>query len=549
VTQNNAAAPPQAAQEGHPRRWFILGVLVFSLLVVVLDNTVLNVALKTIAQPKPKGLGASQSDLEWSINSYTLIFAGLLFTWGILADRLGRKRILMLGMALFGVTSLLCAYAGSPGELIAARAAMGFAGAAIMPSTLAVIANVFPRREQGKAIGIWAGSVGLAIAIGPVVGGALLDSFWWGSVFLINIPIIIIGLIAMTFMVPESRNPNPGKLDPAGVLLSMAGLVTFVYGVIHGGDTGEWGKPAVWGPLVIGVAILALFVVWERNSDHPALDVRLFANRPFSAAVVSVALSFFAMMGSLFFLAFYLQEVRGYTPLRAGLWMLPFAVAQVFFSPLSASLVRRFGARSVSFTGLLAIALAQGLYQFVDVSSSMWIYAVISGLQGTAMALVMPPATTTVMMSLPRERAGVGSSINNTVRQVGGALGVAVLGTVLTSAYRSRIEPVLTAAGVPSDVAHEASGSIEATGGFIAGQAQAHPAVTQLIGPSNDAFVHALHVTTLAGSGVGLLAAVLVFAWMPRRGKAAGPSAGAGAGTARAGSAVGEPQAAESVTA
>jgi DHA2 family multidrug resistance protein-like MFS transporter len=539
VSQNSLAAPRDLAQTGHPRRWLILGVLVFSLLVVVLDNTVLNVALRTISQPKPTGLGASQSDLEWSINSYTLIFAGLLFTWGILADRLGRKRILMLGMVLFGLTSLVCAYAGTPGELIAARAAMGFSGAAIMPSTLAVIANVFPRHEQGKAIGVWAGSVGLAVAIGPVVGGALLDSFWWGSVFLINVPIVIIGLIAMTFIVPESRNPNPGRLDPAGVLLSMAGLVTFVYGVIHGGDTGEWGKPAVWGPLVIGVALLALFVVWERNSDHPALDVKLFANRAFSAAVISVSLSFFAMMGSLFFLTFYLQSVRGYTPLKAGLWMLPFAAAQVVFSPLSASVVRKFGARLVSFSGLLLIAVALALYQFVTVDSQMWVYGVIAALQGTAMALVMPPATTTVMTSLPRERAGVGSSINNTVRQVGGALGVAVLGTVLTSAYRGRIQPLLTGAGVPTGVAHDASGSIEATQGFIAQSATANPATLRLLGPADDAFVHALHITTLVGAGVGVLAALLVLAWLPRR----------GSDPAAPGVQTGAPQAAESVTA
>jgi Na+/melibiose symporter-like transporter len=324
----------------------------------------------------------------------------------------------------------------------------------------------------------------------------------------------------------------------------MAGLVTFVYGVIHGGDTGDWGKPAVWGPLVIGLAVLALFVVWERNSDHPALDVRLFKNRPFSAAVISVALSFFAMMGSLFFLAFYLQSVRGYTPLKAGLWMLPFAAAQVIFSPLSANVVRRFGARAVSFSGLLMIALALGLYQFIGVDSAMWIYGVIAALQGIAMALVMPPATTTVMVSLPREQAGIGSSINNTVRQVGGALGVAVLGTVLTSAYRSRIQPVLTSNGVPSNVAHDASSSIVATQGLITNQAHTHPQAIQLLAPVNDAFVHALHITTLVGSGVGLLAAITVFAWMPRRG-----SAGPGAGTATSGAGVGKPQAAESVTA
>jgi EmrB/QacA subfamily drug resistance transporter len=535
VTQNSAPA-----DIGHPRRWLILSVLVFSLLVVVLDNTVLNVALRTISQPKPVGLGASQSDLEWSINSYTLIFAGLLFTWGILADRLGRKRILMLGMALFGLTSLLCAYSATPGELIAARAAMGFAGAAIMPSTLAVIANVFPRHEQGKAIGVWAGSVGLAIAIGPVVGGALLDSFWWGSVFLINVPIVIIGLIAMTFIVPESRNPHPGRLDPAGVLLSMAGLVVFVYGVIHGGDTGSWGKPAVWGPLIIGVALLALFVVWERNTDHPALDVKLFANRPFSAAVISVALSFFALMGGLFFLSFYLQSVRGYTPLRAGLWMLPFAFAQVIFSPLSSNLVRRFGARAVSVTGLTMIAVAFVLYQFVTVNSSMLVYGGIAAIQGIAMALVMPPATTTVMTSLPRERAGVGSSVNNTVRQVGGALGVAVLGSVLTSAYRGRMQPVLTAVGVPANVAHDAGGSIQATQGFVAKAPVTHPQALRLLSSANDAFVHALHVTTVAAAGISILAAVLVLAWLPRR----------GSGPAAPGARVGAPQtAADSVTA
>jgi EmrB/QacA subfamily drug resistance transporter len=517
VTQASHHPRDAAADAGHPRRWMILGVLVFALLVVVLDNTVLNVALKTISQPEPVGLGASQSDLEWAVNSYTLIFAGLLFTWGILADRVGRKRILMLGMVLFGLSSLLCAYAGSPGELIAARAAMGFSGAAIMPSTLAVIANVFPRREQGKAIGVWAGSVGLAIAIGPVVGGALLDNFWWGSVFLINVPIIIIGLIMMAFIVPESRNPKPGKHDPVGVLSSMVGLVVFVYGVIHGGDTGDWGGPTVWGPIVLGLALLALFVVWERNSDHPALDVRLFENRMFSAAVISVALSFFALMGGLFFFSFYLQSVRGYTPLRAGLWSLPFAFAQVIFSPLSASMVKRFGARAVSAVGLSLIGVAFLLFQLITVSSPMWLYGVIASVQGIAMANVMPPATTTVMTALPRERAGVGSSVNNTVRQVGGALGVAVLGTILTSAYRGRVQPLLQGLGVPTDAAHTVSGSIQATQTFVGQSVATHPQAARLLTPANEAFVHAMHITTLVAAGIMVAAAGIVLAWIPRK--------------------------------
>jgi EmrB/QacA subfamily drug resistance transporter len=506
---------------GHPRRWIILSGLVFSLLVVVLDNTVLNVALKTMSLPKPKGLGASQSDLEWAINSYTLIFAGLLFTWGLLADRLGRKRILMLGMILFGISSLLTAYAQSPGELIAARAAMGFSGAAIMPSTLAIIANVFPRHEQPKAIGIWSGSVGLAIAIGPIVGGALLNSFWWGSVFLINVPITAIAFIVMLVLLPESKNPKPGSLDPAGVLLEMAGLVLFVYGIIHAGDTGDWSSPSVWGSIFGGLALLVGFVVWEMRIDHPALDVRLFRNRSFSAAVISVALTFFAMMGGMFFFSFYLQSVRGYTPLKSGVFMLPFAAAMVIFSPLSSTLVKRFGPRRVAVSGLLAIAAAMACYQFVTQTSPMWIYLLIAFFQGAAMANVMPPATTTVMHALPRQVAGIGSSVNNTVRQLGGALGVAVLGTVLTTAYRGRMQPLVSAvpnAHLTSAQVHEISGSIEATQQAVGvAAAQGNTKAAGLLQPANDSFIHAMHVTTLTGSGIMVFAAIVVALWLPKR--------------------------------
>ena len=521
-------AVEHSEHHGHPRRWIILGGLVFSLLVVVLDNTVLNVALKTMSEPKPKGLGASQSDLEWAINSYTLIFAGLLFTWGLLADRLGRKRILMLGMILFGVSSLLTAYAQSPAELIAARAAMGFSGAAIMPSTLAIIANVFPRHEQPKAIGIWSGSVGLAIAIGPIVGGALLNSFWWGSVFLINVPIVIIAFVIMAILLPESRNPKPGRLDPVGVLLEMAGLVVFVYGIIHAGDTGQWGSPSVWGSIGGGLLLLVGFVFWELHTAHPALDVRLFANRSFSAAVISVALTFFAMMGGLFFFSFYLQSVRGYTPLKSGVFMLPFAAAMVIFAPLSSSMVKRFGPRSVAVTGLVSIAIAMACYQFVTQSSAMWIYLLIAFFQGAAMANVMPPATTTVMSALPREVAGIGSSVNNTVRQLGGALGVAVLGTVLTTAYRGRMQPLVNAVPnthLTSAEAQYVSGSIEATQEAVGiAVSQGNTKAAGLLQPANDAFIHAMHITTLTGSGIMIFAAIVVALWMPRKTAApAGP--------------------------
>src|SRR5689334_13413771 len=259
-TAASQTAPSDLASTntGHPRRWAILAVLVVSLLVVVLDNTVLNVALRTIADPE-HGLGATQSQLEWAINSYTLVFAGLLFTAGLLADRLGRRITLITGLAFFGLASLVSAYAGSPAQLIGGRALMGLGAAALMPATLSIIANVFDPRERGRAIGVWAGSVGLGVAIGPIVGGLLLEHFWWGSVFLINVPIAAAGVVLVAFLVPESRDPRPGRIDVVGVLLSIAGLTLFTYGVIEGGDHG-FGSTGSWASLLAAAVVLAGFV-------------------------------------------------------------------------------------------------------------------------------------------------------------------------------------------------------------------------------------------------------------------------------------------------
>ena len=525
----------------HRRRYAILGVLIFSLLVVVLDNTILNVALKIISQPEndphQPGLGASQSDLEWAINSYTLVFAGLLFTFGIVGDRFGRKKILMAGMIGFGIASVLCAYAGSPGALIATRALMGFFGAAIMPATLAIIANVFEPKEQPKAIGIWAGGVGLGVAIGPVLGGLLLDHFWWGSVFLINVPIIAIALIAMSFLVPDSKNPKPGKLDPLGVVLSMAGIVVFVYGIIRGGDLG-WSNPQIWGTLAGGLILSALFVFWELRTDHPALDLRLFrSSRSFSASIILVAMSFFAMMGVLFFLSFYLQSVLGYSPLKAGLYLTPFALAQLIFSPMSARLVQRFGARAVSTFGMVVIGVTFLMYQAVNQTSPAWLLLLIFFLQGMGMANVMPPATTTIMTSLPREKAGVGSSVSNTVRQVGGALGVAVLGTLLTTAYRGRMEGPLKTVVPNSSALHTIDGSIQAT----KGAGEHIPALARFYPQADAAFIHAMHMTVTISAIVAFLAALVSLTWLPRKqaGAAAGPQRGKPADTSTAAEAAG----------
>jgi EmrB/QacA subfamily drug resistance transporter len=511
-----ATAPAQSlvANGGHPRRWTILGVLVVSLLVVVLDNTVLNVALRTIADPA-HGLGASQTQLEWAINSYTLVFAGLLFTWGILGDRIGRRRMLVAGMITFGLASLLSAYSQTPDQLIGARALMGIGGAAVLPATLSIISNVFEPRERGKAIGIWAGSVGLGVAIGPVLGGALLERFWWGSVFLINVPIVVAGVIAILALVPESRDPKPGRLDLLGVAMSIVGLIGLVYGIVIGGDH-SFARFDSWGSIVGGLAVLAAFVWWERRIAFPSLDVKLFRDARFSASVGAVGLVFFAAMGTLFFMAFYLQLVRGYSPLQSGLLYLPFAAAQLIFAPRSAGLVQRFGPRAVCAGGLAIAGLSIGGFALMGASTPIWVLATLFFFQGLGMANVMPPATESIMASLPREKAGVGSAIGNTIRQVAGALGIAILGSLLSAVYRSHISDHLNA--IPSGSRSDAGSSISST--YAAAEqvgSHAPAAAGQLLDAGNSAFVAAMHWASAGAALAALIGVVVVLVWMPAR--------------------------------
>jgi EmrB/QacA subfamily drug resistance transporter len=499
-----------APTTGHPRRWVILGVLVVSLLVVILDTTVLNVALRVIADPQ-RGLGATQSDLEWATNSYTLVFAGLLFTWGVLGDRLGRKKILLLGLLLFGIASAASAYAQTPDQLIAARAVMGIGAAAVLPATLAIISNVFDPRERARAIGTWAGAVGLGVAAGPVLGGLLLEHFWWGSVFLINVPVVAAGLVAVTAIVPDSRDPRPGRVDVAGVLLSIAGLGLLVYGIIDGGEHG-FGRLRSSGALAVGLALLVVFVLVERRVRYPSLDVTLFRNPRFSAAVGSIGLVFFAAMGTFFFMAFYLQLVRGYSPLKAGLLTTPFAVAQLVFAPRSAAMVRRYGPKAVCAVGLGLVTLGLAGFLTVDATTPVWLLGLLFFLQGAGMANVMPPATESVMSALPREKAGVGSAVSNTIRQVGGALGIAVLGSVLAAVYRSRVHDQVTA--LPPAGQHAASESISgayATAQHLGGAGSA------LVDTANTAFISAMHAAALGSVVVALVGVVVVLAWLPRR--------------------------------
>jgi EmrB/QacA subfamily drug resistance transporter len=503
------------AQTIQRRRWVILSVLVVGLLAIVIDNTVLNVALKTIAEPPASGgLGASQSQLEWAINSYTLVFAGLLFTFGVVGDRIGRKRMLMIGLALFGLASLLSAYSKDPTQLIFARAAMGLGGAAVMPQTLSIISNVFSPQERAKAIGIWASAVGVGVAVGPVLGGLLLAHLWWGSVFLINVPVTIIGTLAVFAIVPESRNPQPGKIDYLGVLASIAGLILLVYGIVQGGDNGNWGSASVLGPIFGGLAVLALFAWHESRTAFPALDVRLFRDRRLSASVGAIALLFFGMGGVFFFTSFYLQNVRGFSALDAGLLTIPFAAGQMLGSPRSAALVARFGAKAATATGMLVSALAIAGYATLGTNSPIAVLGVLFFIQGTAMGVAMPSATSAVMDVLPRERAGAGSALTNTSRQVAVALGTAVLGSILAQTYRSHLSPTLT--HLPQAARDAAGQSITAT------QAVAqHLGVAGhfLLGPANVSYVDAMRITTIIGALVSLGGALVVLRWMPGKPK------------------------------
>ncbi|BCJ40747.1 MFS transporter [Actinoplanes ianthinogenes] len=501
----NAQAQPQA---GHPRRWAILGVLVISLLVVVLDNTVLNVALRIISDPQ-RGLGATQSELEWAINSYTLVFAGMLFTAGILADRLGRRITLVVGLVLFGIASLISAYAGSPDQLIAARAVMGLGAAAVMPATLSIIANVFEPKERGRAIGVWAGAVGLAVALGPILGGFLLEHFWWGSVFLINVPIVIIGVVLVFALVPESRDPKPGRIDVVGVLLSIVGLTLVTYGVIKGGEDG-FGDTFSWAPLIAGLLVLVGFVLYERRIEFPSLDVRLFGNRQFSASTGMIGLVFFAAMGSMFFGAFYLQLVRGYGPLASGALFVPFAVGQMVFAPISSTMVKKFGPKAVSTVGLLLVAVGLGTWLVIGAETPIAVVAVAFFLMGVGMANVMPPATESIMSALPREKAGVGSAVSNTIRQLGGALGVAVLGAVLSSVYRDHLGSATD--GLPAQAADAARESIS---GAYAVAERSGPAGAQLIQHANDSFVVAMHWAAAGSLVFALLGALVAALFLP----------------------------------
>jgi EmrB/QacA subfamily drug resistance transporter len=494
--------------DGYERRWWILGVLCLSLLVIGLDNTILNVALPTLV----RDLGAATSQLQWIVDAYTLVFAGLLLTAGSLSDRYGRRTALAVGLVIFGVGSVASAFAGSASTLILTRALMGVGGAFIMPSTLSILTNVFPAEERGRAIGIWAGVSGLGIGIGPVVGGWLLTHFWWGSVFLVNVPVVIFALIAGRLIVPNSKDASAPRLDPVGAVLSIVGLISLVFGIIEAPSHG-WTDPLILTTFGIAVIALTTFIAWERRSDHPMLNLEFFKDPRFTAANISVTLVFFALFGSLFFLTQYLQFVLGYSALQAGYRVAPIALVLIVVSPITGRLVNRLGNKVLVAAGMGVVATGLWYLSTLTIGSGYGHVLISIMILGTGMALAMTPATESIMGSLPLAKAGVGSAMNDTTRQIGGALGVAILGSVFASAYTATLGPLLI--GLPASAATAAQSSVGAA--IVVGDQVGGAAGIAFVTAAKSAFINAMDRGLAVGAAVALVGAVVALMWLPKR--------------------------------
>jgi EmrB/QacA subfamily drug resistance transporter len=490
----------------HQNRWKILAVLSLSLVIIGLDNTVMNVALPSIQEE----LGVSGSTLQWIVDAYMLVFAGLLLGAGTLGDRHGRKRALQLGLVVFGVASVGGAFAATGGQLIAARAAMGIGGALIMPSTLSIIMDVFPQEERGKAMSVWAGMAAVGVGLGPLIGGILIEISSWPAVFWINVPVAVVALVLGFRLVPESRDPHPGALDTPGVLLSVAGLGLFVWAVIEAPERG-WTNGLVLGAFATAVVLGVLFVRRQLRTRDPLLDMRLFKRPAFSLGSLAISSAFFALFGMIFLMTQYLQFVQGRSAIETGLVMLPLAFGLVIGSGVSHKINQRIGTQRQLVGALTLVALTIGSVAFWQPDTPVWLVAAFFFVLPLGMGNVMAPGTAAVMSAVPQEKAGVGSAMNDVNRQVGGALGVAVIGSVSSSIYSSQVESATT--GLPHGAAEAATDSV---GGAAAVAAQlSGGAGDALAVAAQGAFTDAIGLALLVGSAVALAGAVLVKRYLP----------------------------------
>ena len=517
ATTGTREATAPAAVSSDRRKWLVLGAMVFGLFMPMLDNLVVNVALPTI-QDK---LGAGVSGLQWIIDAYTLTFASFMLTGGALGDLYGRKRFFMSGLGLFTLGSLMCGLSGSTGTLVAFRAVQGLGAAMLLPGSLSIITATFSGRERGAAIGIWAAMSGLAIAIGPVVGGLLVEHVSWQSIFYINVPIGIIGLTMTYLVVTESKDPNTSRrIDPPGLITGTAGLFFLVYGLIESNARG-WGDPLILGAFAVAAVLLTLFFYVESHRESPMLPLSFFRIPTFSAANVVAAAVFFAMFGSVFFFSLYLQNIDHYSPVGAGVRLLAFSLVILIVAPLAGRFSDRFGSRWFMTVGPIVGAIGLALMLRTEVGSAYITIILPSFLVLAAgMATTMTPMTAAVMGSVPVRNAGVASAATNTSREIGGVFGIALLGAIVTSVFKRGWQPALQAVGIPKGVAANMVaryGTAAATGGAPNFQAFSKniprsiplPVQRAIYTSIDHPFVHAMHAAIYVAVAFMLLAGVV----------------------------------------
>ena len=490
--------PSPSIEDSYRRRWLVLSVLCLSILLTVTANMALNVALPTIGRT----LHAGASSLAWVVDTFVLSFAGLLLPGGAAGDRFGRKGTLQCGLVIFAAAAAVGAFSTATWELIAARGVMGVGSALAMPGTLSILATVFPPAERPRAIGIWASVAGGSVALSITWSGAMLENFWWGSIFLGLAALAVVALALGWRLLPTSRHPEQARLDPLGAVLSVAGVTGLLYGFIQAPDDG-WTAAPILGAFAAGVVALGAFVAWERRAGQPMLDLRFFAERRFSLGSLAIAAAYFALLGMYFVFTQYLQLVRGYSPLAAGLYALPAGLAQFAVANGARPLVARYGIRPVLTGGLVASAGGLAVLATSGVASPAWVFEVGLGLLGVGIGLTMPPATGAIMSSLPPHKAGVGSAVNDLDRELGGAFGIGVLATVTLSVYRSRLAPALARrpAGVVTSAKQGLAQAVTASGG---------PSGT-LAAAARHAYAGGLQLALAVGAGCVVLAAAAVY--------------------------------------
>ncbi len=495
-------------EKAFKNRWKMLGVLSLSMMIIGLDNTIVNVALPTLQRT----FSATATDLQWIVDAYLLIFASSLLTMGTLGDRFGRKRALQGGLLLFGAASAAVLLADEVVHLIILRVLMGLGAALIMPATLSIITNVFPQEERGRAIGVWAGTAALGIGLGPLAGGLLLQVFSWNSVFLINVPVAVVAMLLGIRLVPEGRDPEPGAFDLPGALLSAAALISFVWAVIEAPSRG-WDDPLVWVFLGVAVLLAAGFVVWERRVASPMLDLSFFRNPRFSVGSLAISTIFFSLMAAIFSLTQYLQFAHGFSALQAGATMIPLAFGTMLGATNSNRLVRRWGTKRVAAGGMVLLAAILSVTMFWTPGLSPVVIVAWWFFLGAAMGSVMAPSTEAVMGSVPPAKAGVASAMNDVTRQVGGAVGVAVIGSLVSTVFSDRMASV--AAMMPASVRDHASASIGAVN-MMTSQLPA-AAKAQVATTAAEAFTDALGYGLLATAVLCLIGAAVVVWRLPAR--------------------------------